>query len=56
MDIVTNSFCAGGTVLGNGTWLNVGGNQPIVKGGGAAASKTVGAAPYYSVDGAMAVR
>lgn len=24
MDIYTNSFCAGGNVLGNGTWLNVG--------------------------------
>jgi hypothetical protein len=24
MDIITNSFCAGGNVLGNGTWLNVG--------------------------------
>jgi hypothetical protein len=24
MDVVSNSFCAGGTVLGNGTWLNVG--------------------------------
>ncbi|KAG8678270.1 hypothetical protein FRC08_017927 [Ceratobasidium sp. 394] len=27
MDVITNSFCAGGGVLGNGTWLNVGGNQ-----------------------------
>ncbi len=33
MDIVTNSFCAGGAVLGNGTWLNVGGNQAVKKGG-----------------------
>lgn len=24
MDIVTNTFCAGGSVLGNGTWLNIG--------------------------------
>ena len=30
MDVVTNSFCAGGSVLGNGTWLNVGGNQGTV--------------------------
>lgn len=29
MDVITNSFCAGGIVLGNGTWLNVGGNQPV---------------------------
>jgi hypothetical protein len=56
MDIVTNSFCAGGTVLGNGTWLNVGGNQPVIKGGGEASSKTVGEAPYFAIDGAMAVR
>lgn len=33
MDIRTNSFCAGGNVLGNGTWLNVGGNQRIKKNG-----------------------
>lgn len=56
MDIITNSFCAGGTVLGNGTWLNVGGNQPIIAGGGQADSLSVGEAPYYSLDGAMAVR
>lgn len=24
LDIVTNSFCAGGNVLGNGTWVNIG--------------------------------
>lgn len=24
MDVLSNSFCAGGTVLGNGTWLNAG--------------------------------
>lgn len=27
MDIRTNAFCAGGTVLGDGMWLNIGGNQ-----------------------------
>lgn len=50
MDVVSNSFCAGGTVLGNGTWLNVGyvfprhmsvlmtrrGNQAIITGGASA--------------------
>ncbi|KAK7473123.1 hypothetical protein VKT23_001224 [Stygiomarasmius scandens] len=33
MDIRTNTFCAGGNVMGNGTWVNVGGNQPITYGG-----------------------
>ncbi|KAJ7217754.1 glyoxal oxidase [Mycena pura] len=33
MNAVTNTFCAGGTVLGNGTWLNVGGNQAVTFGG-----------------------
>ncbi|THU94176.1 DUF1929-domain-containing protein [Dendrothele bispora CBS 962.96] len=33
MDVRTNTFCAGGNVMGNGTWVNVGGNQPITYGG-----------------------
>lgn len=33
MDIITNSFCAGGNVLGNGSWLNVGGNNAVQEGG-----------------------
>ena len=33
MDIVTNSFCAGGNFLGDGRMLNVGGNQGITTGG-----------------------
>lgn len=33
MDIVTNSFCAGGNFLGDGTAINVGGNQAITVGG-----------------------
>jgi hypothetical protein len=27
MDMWSNTFCAGGAVLGNNTWLVVGGNQ-----------------------------
>ncbi|RDX42703.1 copper radical oxidase [Lentinus brumalis] len=50
MDIVTNSFCAGGTVLGNGTWLNVGGNQAVKKGGDPADSQT-GGGDYDDPDG-----
>ncbi|KAL8291595.1 hypothetical protein RQP46_001853 [Phenoliferia psychrophenolica] len=29
LDIETNSFCAGGNLMGNGTWLSVGGNNAI---------------------------
>ncbi len=50
MDIVTNSFCAGGTVLGNGTWLNVGGNQAVKKGGDPADSQN-GGGDYDDPDG-----
>lgn len=55
MDIVTNSFCAGGTVLGNGTWLNVGGNQAVTYGGETALSQ-IGAPPYGDSDGGRSVR
>ena len=50
MDVVTNSFCAGGTVLGNGTWLNVGGNQAVKEGGAKADSQT-GGGIYDDPDG-----
>ncbi|TBU33724.1 copper radical oxidase [Dichomitus squalens] len=50
MDIVTNTFCAGGTVLGNGTWLNVGGNQAVTTGGVAASSQN-GGGVYDDPDG-----
>ncbi|KAH8923060.1 copper radical oxidase [Atractiella rhizophila] len=53
MDIRTNSFCAGGAVLGNGTWVNAGGNQPITTNGVAATANTE---PYYDYDGGLALR
>jgi len=55
MDVVSNSFCAGGTVLGNGTWLNVGGNQAITWGGATASGQT-GQSPYEDWDGGFAIR
>lgn len=55
MDIVTNSFCAGGAVLGNGTWLNVGGNQAVTYGGVTDPSQT-GGPPYDDPDGGQSVR
>lgn len=33
MDVVTNTFCAGGALLGDGNWINVGGNQEVTYGG-----------------------
>lgn len=56
MDVVTNSFCAGGGVLGNGTWLNVGGNQAITWGGLPASAQTGDNGPYYDADGGKAIR
>ncbi|KAB5588064.1 Copper radical oxidase [Ceratobasidium theobromae] len=53
MDVVTNSFCAGGGVLGNGTWLNVGGNQAVTWGG---LKGTDNDGPYHTVDGGTAIR
>ncbi|BGP45591.1 hypothetical protein JCM10450v2_001410 [Rhodotorula kratochvilovae] len=53
MDIVTNSFCAGGNVLGNGTWVNIGGNQAIGYGGLNANPLT---GPYQDGDGGKATR
>jgi hypothetical protein len=53
MDVTTNSFCAGGNVLADGTWLNVGGNQPVGPGG---LNANANAAPYENGDGGRAVR
>lgn len=53
MDIETNSFCAGGNVLGNGTWVNVGGNQPVGPGGLNAVALSQ---PYDNGDGGKATR
>ncbi|KAF4621191.1 hypothetical protein D9613_000262 [Agrocybe pediades] len=55
MDAVTNTFCAGGNVLGNGTWINVGGNQAVTFGGNQAASQN-GGGPYDDPDGRQSIR
>lgn len=64
MEVPTNSFCAGGTVLGDGRWLNVGGNQAVVYNGASASDDVPNAAPdaqqgnnqYGDADGRKAVR
>ncbi|WVO17686.1 hypothetical protein L204_105384 [Cryptococcus depauperatus] len=52
MDVYSNSFCAGGGVLGNGTWAVFGGNQPVTTDGVA----TTEAAAYSDTDGGSAIR
>lgn len=47
---LTEKISQGGNVLGNGTWLNVGGNQAVQYGGDPAKSQT-GGAPYDDPDG-----
>ncbi|KAA1469197.1 copper radical oxidase [Dentipellis sp. KUC8613] len=48
LHVQSNSFCAGGTFLGNGTMINVGGN-PVVQ-------DNTAAADFGDVDGLQAVR
>ncbi|KAK2467883.1 hypothetical protein APHAL10511_000178 [Amanita phalloides] len=55
LDIKTNTFCAGGGVLGNGTWVSVGGNQAITPGGGPAPDQN-GVPPYNDADGRQSIR
>jgi hypothetical protein len=50
MNAVTNTFCAGGTVMGNGTWINIGGNSGVTYGGDTADDQS-GGGPYDDPDG-----
>ena len=61
MNVKTNTFCAGGASLGDGRWINVGGNVGVTSGGasgGGANSNPpyYGGAPYYDYDGGFGVR
>ncbi|CUA72303.1 hypothetical protein RSOLAG22IIIB_00968 [Rhizoctonia solani] len=55
MDIVTNTFCAGGNMLGDGRWINIGGNQPVKSGG---VTHVTGDPddPYKNGDGGQSIR
>ncbi|KAG8885557.1 hypothetical protein FRB98_001747 [Tulasnella sp. 332] len=55
MDVVSNTFCAGGNVLGNGTWINVGGN-PAIQWGGVNTPNDGVSGPYFDADGGKAIR
>ncbi|WWD18903.1 hypothetical protein CI109_103359 [Kwoniella shandongensis] len=52
MDVFSNTFCAGGAVMGNGTWVVFGGNQPVTTGGVA----TTSAGAFSDTDGGTAIR
>jgi hypothetical protein len=52
MDVYSNTFCAGGAVLGNGTWAVFGGNQPVTTDGVA----TNELAAYKTMTGGTAIR
>ena len=61
LDVNTNTFCAGGNQLGNGSWINVGGNQAVTTGGVADADVNITAATtnsgaYDDLSGGRAVR
>ncbi|GAA5992539.1 hypothetical protein JCM5350_008272 [Sporobolomyces pararoseus] len=53
-DIVSNSFCAGGTALGNGSYINVGGNAAVTALGVGVGPDSTN--PYGNIDGGKAVR
>ncbi|GAA5822519.1 hypothetical protein JCM5353_005467 [Sporobolomyces roseus] len=54
-DVISNAFCAGGTVLGNGSYLNVGGNAAVqANGAGVVADSAENV--YGNVDGGKAIR
>jgi len=55
MDALTNTFCAGGNVMGNGTWVNIGGNQGVTYGGVVAPNQN-GGGPYQDPDGRQSIR
>ncbi|GAA5881330.1 hypothetical protein JCM8547_006048 [Rhodosporidiobolus lusitaniae] len=58
MDIITNSFCAGGNMLGNGSWLNVGGNNAVSTGGVSLSTLNIseGFGAYKDLSGGKAAR
>lgn len=53
VDVNTNTFCAAGATMPNGTWIVVGGNQAVQWGGAALAGN---ANPYQDKDGRKSIR
>lgn len=53
ISVETNTFCASGATLGNGTWVVAGGNQAVGYGGAAVPQNL---SPYQDYDGRRAIR
>ncbi|SCV67311.1 BQ2448_5957 [Microbotryum intermedium] len=53
MNVQTNTFCAGGNLLANGFWINVGGNQAVDKRGRTTGNKK---GKYQEEPGGRAIR
>ncbi|EPQ30209.1 uncharacterized protein PFL1_02325 [Pseudozyma flocculosa PF-1] len=56
MRVTTNTFCAGGMSLGNGTWAAFGGNEPVGKDGNQTQPRFSISAPYFDGDGGAGAR
>lgn len=59
MTVTSNTFCAGGFPLANGSWAVFGGNQPVTYQGVAVVDKGAnpsGANPYQNSAGGEAIR
>lgn len=59
VSVSSNTFCAGGFPLANGTWAVFGGNQPVTYAGVAVNDKganPTGGDPYNDGDGGAAIR
>ncbi|KAK8844701.1 hypothetical protein IAR55_006550 [Kwoniella newhampshirensis] len=55
MSVSSNTFCAAGLPVGNGSWVVFGGNQPVTY-QGVATKDAGGANPYDDADGGAAIR
>lgn len=59
MAVTSNTFCAAGVTVADGSWVVFGGNQPVTYNGSAVNDKGVnpsGANPYGNADGGEAIR
>jgi len=59
LEVASNTFCAGGFSLANGSYVVFGGNQPVTYNGTAVSDKIynpTGANPYRDADGGSAIR
>lgn len=59
IEVTSNTFCAGGFSVANGSWVVFGGNQPVTYGGVAVNDKGLnpnGTNPYTNADGGAAIR